>query len=428
MIRTAALTLRQGRELSTGSLERLHRACAEERNVLFNGRSASAKTSSGRLHSALLYPSWVSVEAGRKGIDDVIQKSVMRHPRMSVFCMNPMPKSSDPITASDLIGYLETTSDFQFEMEVLKVCTNSSFIPEHGGTYVDFATKKDRQFDIRAWSTKQQRGDQHCVLKLAIECKNLKSSFPLLVSCVPRREEECYHYVIMSPIKRTITGVGKTSSSVGSSSSSSTQHVSASSVTADSVKIGATQGSAFRHDQMVGKSVAQVGKSVTPPGRKDKGGEDPTVEFIGDSKEVYERWAQAVSSCYDLIKQAPNDHQTLGREFAVTVVQPILVVADDTLWTVGYWKDGRRIEDPTRVERADFYLGKSYQEMGLKGEYKLSHLIILTLSGLKNFLREFDTYGVEPGPGWNRFFPDLTIRDMKKVLESQLPFSIPISS
>ena len=338
-----------------------------------------------------------------------------------------MPKSSDPITTADLISYLETTSDFQFEMEVLKVCKDSSFIPEHGGTYVDFATKKDRQFDIRAWCTKQQRGDQQCVLKLAIECKNLKPSFPLLVSCVPRREEECYHYLIMSPIKRTITGVGTASASAGSSSSSSTKRVSASTVTADSVKVGATQGAAFRQDRMVGKSLAQVGKSVTPPSRKEKGNEDPAIEYTGDSKEVYERWAQAVSSCYDLIKQAPNEYQAIGREFAVTVVQPILVVADKTLWAVDYWKDGHRIADPAQVDRCDFYLGKSYHEMGLRGEYKLSHLIILTISGLKQFLWEFDTYSLQASPGWDRFFPDLTIRDTKKTLEAQLPSNFQIS-
>jgi hypothetical protein len=87
-----------------------------------------------------------------------------------------VPKlNTKPIEAADLSEYLKSDDDFQFELEIFRSCLKGGASSvEHGGTYQNPVTKKDRQFDIRMAVQKEQ-----CLLKLAIECKNLKTNFPL---------------------------------------------------------------------------------------------------------------------------------------------------------------------------------------------------------------------------------------------------------
>jgi len=98
---------------------------------------------------------------------------------------------ADPITQADLAEYLESHSDFGFELSVLKMLRERGIECKHGGLYDDPVTGKSREFDIRA---SIDRGDYR--VKLAIECKNIRSNFPLLVACTPRHESESYHHVV----------------------------------------------------------------------------------------------------------------------------------------------------------------------------------------------------------------------------------------
>jgi hypothetical protein len=99
----------------------------------------------------------------------------------------------DPITVSDLIEYLENHSDFSFEIETLRALIKLGFTCEHGGTYKDPATQIPREYDIRATHQVKER-----LLHLAVECKNLRPDFPLLISCLPRRPEEAFHELSIS--------------------------------------------------------------------------------------------------------------------------------------------------------------------------------------------------------------------------------------
>ena len=92
----------------------------------------------------------------------------------------PKPEPKE-IEASDLLDYLSAESDFAFEARVVKDFRKKGFNVEHGGTYMDSVTGKPRQFDIRA-----TLATETSVIRLAVECKNLKTIFPLLVSCLPR--------------------------------------------------------------------------------------------------------------------------------------------------------------------------------------------------------------------------------------------------
>jgi hypothetical protein len=99
----------------------------------------------------------------------------------------------DAITIVDLLEYLTGYSDFSFEIQVLNTLIAGGFACDHGRTYDDPVTKKPRQFDIRATKCFGKR-----FLRLAVECKNLRSNFPLLVSCLPRRDEESFYEVVVS--------------------------------------------------------------------------------------------------------------------------------------------------------------------------------------------------------------------------------------
>src|SRR5689334_16242749 len=103
-----------------------------------------------------------------------------------------MPRLREsPILTSDLEEYLQARDDFALEMHVYKLARDLRFSVSHGGTYNDPVTRKARQYDIRAIA---QNGE-HCVA-LAIECKSLKPSYPLLISQIPRTERESYHCII----------------------------------------------------------------------------------------------------------------------------------------------------------------------------------------------------------------------------------------
>lgn len=96
------------------------------------------------------------------------------------------------ITAADLTDYLNCESDFAFEIRVMKELKKVGDVL-HGGTYMDAITGKSREFDMRVTIPNERR-----VIRLAVECKNLKTTSPLLVSCLPRRNYEAFQHIAVS--------------------------------------------------------------------------------------------------------------------------------------------------------------------------------------------------------------------------------------
>jgi hypothetical protein len=100
-----------------------------------------------------------------------------------------MKLKSDAITSADLKEYLLSTDDFNFEREIYHVAKNLALNSvEHAGLYEDAVQSKQRRFDIRATHIVG-----HNTIELAIECKRLKPSYPLVASCVPRPDNEASH-------------------------------------------------------------------------------------------------------------------------------------------------------------------------------------------------------------------------------------------
>src|SRR4051812_45222497 len=79
------------------------------------------------------------------------------------------------ITAEDLGEYLNTQDDFDLELWVYRNAKERGLVASHGGTYDDPITQKPRQYDVRAESSVDHHG-----IALAIECKSLTTSYPLL--------------------------------------------------------------------------------------------------------------------------------------------------------------------------------------------------------------------------------------------------------
>src|ERR1700679_3993319 len=96
----------------------------------------------------------------------------------------------DLITAKPLEDFVAQDPGFALEMQVLAQLRKLGFDCSHSGTYQDPVTSKIRQFDIRAL-----KRDGAFMLALAVECKNLRTNHPLLLSAVPRVRAEAFHNV-----------------------------------------------------------------------------------------------------------------------------------------------------------------------------------------------------------------------------------------
>lgn len=268
--------------------------------------------------------------------------------------------SSDPVTDSDLSKYLES-SDFQLELDIFKSVSSRDIQSSHGGTYADPVTKKDRQYDIRA-----QINHGACDLKLAIECKNLKENFPLLISCVPRNDAESFHEVIL----------GRTNS-----------------FPVQSGNIYRKYHATFKRGQPVGKSMAQVGKTV-PEGRQGES------QITSSDAETYEKWAQAVASAHDLVTS--SGHSSLnGKGSNAAVICPVLVLPDDMLWAAHYSANGTLKTLPHKVEQCSLFLGKTIQSKWIG--YTVSHLMMFTKSAFDSYL---DNLADSNSEIWENLFPE----------------------
>jgi len=282
--------------------------------------------------------------------------------------MNRPKLKETRITEVDLREYLETADDFRLEMDIYRCCEDAGVFAEHGGSYKDPVTSKDRQFDIRAYYLKND-----CVLRMAIECKNLNVHFPLLVSRMPRALSEAYHDIVLS-VRGSAGPVFKTIRLTDSDSF-------------------------FLESDFVGKSTSQVG-------RKESSG-----EIIGDDSEAHEKWSQAIASASELVKLARNDYRVVTsgpNSAALSATLPVLVVPDATLWAVDYSFDGKMEKGPRQLDCCTLHLGR--EVMIQKWTYRFSNLLIFTKSGFQEFLN-----GIDDLAFWTRLFPE-SIADNKREL------------
>jgi hypothetical protein len=280
---------------------------------------------------------------------------------------------ADPITQADLAEYIASHSDFGFELSVLKMLRDRDIECKHGGLYDDPVTVKSREFDIRA---SVDQGDYR--VKLAIECNNIRSNFPLLVACMPRHKSESYHHVVKvsEPQYMELERIyGSQKKSRAAQLTVSGSH------------------SVYPPEVAVGKSIVQVGRAQNKDG-----------ELMSGDGELFDKWAQCLSSLADLVRDMYWEYIDKDSCLALATAFPILVVPNGRLWAVRYDSDGDIIE-PQQVDRIPCYVGKEY-EVGtgeVAQRFVASHIELMTVKGLIHYM---DTF-LASEAGIERFFhPD----------------------
>lgn len=287
---------------------------------------------------------------------------------------------TEATTQPDLLEYLAGYSDFSFELTVLKMLREHEVACDHGGHYVDPVTNKSREFDIRATKTI----DKYRV-RMSVECKNIRENFPILVSCVPRHEDESYHQMaLVSERKRD-----------SSTFNPLLIHLSRATV----LDIQGPH-SLYAAGYPVGKSTVQVGRAM-----------DGSI--TANDSELYEKWGQCLSSLHGMAKDIYWDgDEDDPLDAYLSAAFPFVVVPNGRLWVASYDLDGRCVSDPAQVNRCSCFIGKDYK-MGTElasARLWISHLEIVTFDGLRSFVESH----LMTTDGMQRVFPQEGIVDAYK--------------
>lgn len=265
-------------------------------------------------------------------------------------------KPPSVIGPADLAVYVETMSDFGFELQVLRALIEEKWTCEHGGTYDDPISGKPRQFDLRVSFSLG-----HTTICLAIECKHLRPEAPLLLLSVPRVAKEAFHNVIVSraPVKRTILD--------------------------SPLREEAARVFRLEYDESVYRVGSPVGKSCAQVWRDGKG------SLKASDSDVYEKWSQAVASSRALVKQAERRAEDMRSDREWAAVIPIVVVPDETLWHVHYDGKGVLKEGPVQLDHLPFFIERQTRpHLSFDNfDYNISHLEFATRKGLLARLRQF---------------------------------------
>lgn len=266
------------------------------------------------------------------------------------------------IQRRDLIEFLDSNSDFDFELRTLKLLRQHGLDCAHGGHYEDSLTKKSRQFDLRAMQTRSTPACKNRV-RLAVECKNIGESFPVLIHCTPRQESESFYDLAL---------VRDTPESSGNVFAMPALESRATRIRMKGVY------SIYKPGLMVGKGTAQVGRSLDG-------------EFVSNDSEIFDKWSQCLSSASDLVDEINMDGEEEKDAIYLSMVIPIVVIPDERLWVVEYDRDGQRLSDPSKADRCSCFVGKDYK-LGNPMAYKVltvSHIEIMTFSGFERFIKRW---------------------------------------
>lgn len=254
--------------------------------------------------------------------------------------------------------YLESNSDFSFELKILNLLKEKGINCTHGGHYTDPITGKSREFDIRATKICGDYG-----IKLSVECKNIRENFPVLISTLPRSKEESFHEIAMLN-----SGEGN----IGFPNPAMAPR-------AKIIKLSG-EDSIYREGAKVGKSIAQVG----------------TVrqgEISSNDSEIYEKWGQCLSSANDLVKESYFDSESM----TFVSVLPIVVIPNERLWIASYNSDGELTSEPKQTNRCSLFIDRNYS-MGnefVHKEMSLSHIEIMTVKGFEDFIENTLNHDLE---------------------------------
>jgi len=264
------------------------------------------------------------------------------------------------ITTADIKRVIESEDDFGHEMrvggvldhlacEAMKDVFNGTDLepPEHGGTYTDAITSKPRQFDYRCRIVRRPPTQPGTCALLAIECKNLHESSPLVVCGCLRTAGEAYYHFIESHLDDSGRSMCATKRVEG--------------------------GQFYEAGKFVGKSLVRV---------RERNGKLET----DSNSDIYDRWAQALASSVELAEGARSFANEMYQHWA-SLVLPVVVVPDGSLWSVAYNAKGTIDVNPTMVGECEFFVGRKLELGPLP--FSLTHIHFVTVSGLESLLSRF---------------------------------------
>lgn len=113
----------------------------------------------------------------------------------------------------------------------------------------------------------------------------------------------------------------------------------------------------------------------------------PRNTFKAGDSESYDKWSQSLASAADLVRLSCGAHVRRGMPQVFSLVLPVLVVSDGTLWVVDYDERGQRSE-PKSTDECQVFVDRAYQlEPPDASKYTITHLHMFTRTGLVAFLR-----------------------------------------
>jgi hypothetical protein len=303
------------------------------------------------------------------------------------------------ISTSDIQKIVNTEDDFGHEMRVgATIKAIPSFSVEHGGTYIDRVTGKPRQFDYRCSLTKETNaftlqipangstGTEafapfHAAtrLVLAVECKNLNASFPLVVCGTVRQKGETFQDLVVSIGRSAMLPRG----GAGTPGPGSL------------VYRAACKQSFYAQGGFVGKNLLRL----KPDNSRS------AVAVAGPDSDIYDKWAQAISSAVEMADAAQNCAR--DQQLVWSAVIPVVVLSDDSLWKVAYDGDGKA-SNVEQVDHCEYYVG--HRITSIPGTFMFSHIHFFTLSAFGSFLSKMavneNAWDILFNPGLLRFGPD----------------------
>ncbi|MCX6925768.1 MAG: hypothetical protein NT154_21545 [Verrucomicrobia bacterium] len=287
----------------------------------------------------------------------------LRQPR-NLALQHQTEKEPLSMTPAEVKQAIEDGDDFGHEMRVGHLLhrasllgrgsgTNPGIVEQlrHGGAYKDPVTGKSRQFDYRC---RMSRFSQAPWLLdnvwLAVECKNLHHDSPLVICGRSRTDDEAYHGLIASW------------KDDANSPFSTTQ------------KISGHQ-SLYKPAEFVGKSVLRL--------QRERGNKKGTLKAASDP-DVFDRWAQALASSVEMAESALSLVQDGPYKRCCSVILPVVVLPNDTLWTAHYCNDGSLIKDPSTTDDCTFFVDAKPTVSGRP--FALTHIHFTTIKGFGSLL------------------------------------------
>jgi hypothetical protein len=249
-------------------------------------------------------------------------------------------------TPEDIRGQFEQRSGFALEMRTLQALKAAGFDCQHGLLYTDPVTDCDRQFDLRAVARRRR-----CCIRLAVECKGVRESNPLVFGRLPRTPEESLHQILVSSATDLEPSQSIKAPVFEKHAAAETLHGSE---------------SLYLPDRPVAKAYLHYSQN-----------------HKNEPDEIYKRWMQAVASSSDLLLSAHDEYTRMEVAECATFILPMVVVPEGSLWVIDYASSGEIMGDPQQATQVEFAISKTVSGPKMYGEdYLISHLEFVTEQGL----------------------------------------------